>query len=263
MSKTREELIQEEIEKRVFEEEAKKQKNADEALTYDALDEASELNREEVEQVAETVKMEFAEREAASSHVKRNLAIAAAIFALFFGLLTMSKYNAMVRLDEQVKTQWSQVENVYQRRLDLIPNLVRAAQAHAQHEEAIFKMLTDARAKAGGTLSADALSNSAKFQEFQQAQRELSNALGRMMAVVESNPDIKSDQAFLALQAQLEGSENRIAVERKRLNEAVQGYNSYIRRFPQSAVAGAFGFGEKAYFKADPGAENAPEVTFQ
>ena len=201
MSKTREELIQEEIEKRVFEEEAKKQKNADEALTYDALDEASELNREEVEQVAETVKKEFAEREAASSHVKRNLAIAAAIFALIFGLLTMSKYNAMVRLDEQVKTQWSQVENVYQRRLDLIPNLVRAAQAHAQHEEAIFKMLTDARAKAGGTLSADALSNSAKFQEFQQAQRELSNALGRMMAVVESNPAIKSDQAFLALQA--------------------------------------------------------------
>ena len=263
MSKTREERIQEEIERRVFEEEAKKRKNADELLTYEALDEASDLSREEVEQVAQRVKKEFAEREAASSHVKRNLVIAAAMFALILGLFTMSKYNAIVRLDEQVNTQWSQVENVYQRRLDLIPNLVRAAQAHAQHEEAIFKMLTDARAKAGGTLSADALNTPAKFQEFQQAQRELSNALGRMMAIIESNPPTKSDQAFLALQAQLEGSENRIAVERKRLNEAVQGYNSYIRRFPQSVVAGAFGFGEKAYFKADPGAENAPEVTFQ
>lgn len=263
MSKTREERIQEEIERRVFEEEAKKRKNADELLTYEALDEASDLSREEVEQVAQRVKKEFAEREAASSHVKRNLVIAAAMFALILGLFTMSKYNAIVRLDEQINTQWSQVENVYQRRLDLIPNLVCAAQAHAQHEEAIFKMLTDARAKAGGTLSADALNTSAKFQEFQQAQRELSNALGRMMAIIESNPATKSDQAFLALQAQLEGSENRIAVERKRLNEAVQGYNSYIRRFPQSVVAGAFGFGEKAYFKADPGAENAPEVTFQ
>ena len=263
MSKTREERIQEEIERRVFEEEAKKRKNADELLTYEALDEASDLSREEVEQVAQRVKKEFAEREAASSYFIRNLVIAAAMFALILGLFTMSKYNAIVRLDEQVNTKRSKVENVYQRRLDLIPNLVRAAQAHDQHGEAIFKMLTDVRANAGGTLCGGAVNTSAKFQEFQQAQRELSNALGRMMAIIESNPATKSDQAFLALQAQLEGSENRIAVERKRLNEAVQGYNSYIRRFPQSVVAGAFGFGEKAYFKADPGAENAPEVTFQ
>ena len=107
------------------------------------------------------------------------------------------------------------------------------------------------------------LNNAVQFQEFQQAQRELSATLGRIMALVENNPTLKADQSFLALQAQLEGSENRIAVERKRFNEAVQGYNSYIKRFPQNIMAGTFGFNEKTYFKADAGAENAPDVNFQ
>ena len=189
--------------------------------------------------------------------------IAVVVAAVFAAVIAIPKYNAMVRLDESVKTQWSQVENVYQRRLDLIPNLVRTVQAYAAHEQAIFEALAQARVKAGGALSADLLNNAAQFQKFQQAQRELSTTLGRMMAVVERNPDIKGDQNFLALQAQLEGSENRIAVERKRFNEAVQGYNSYIKRFPQNMMAGMFGFQEKAYFKADAGAENAPDVNFQ
>ncbi len=263
MGKHREDELMDEIHKRVFDVEQEKQKKEEEELAYEALDEASEgLNREEVEQVAQQVRREFAAKEEASRKRLRAAIIAVAAAVAFAALIAIPKYNAMVRLDESVKTQWSQVENVYQRRLDLIPNLVKTVQAYAAHEKAIFDALAQARAKAGGTLSAD-LNNAAQFQEFQQAQRELSATLGRMMAIVESNPEMKSDQNFLALQAQLEGSENRIAVERKRFNEAAQGYNSYIKRFPQNMLAGLFGFDEKAYFKADAGAEHAPEINFQ
>ena len=263
MGKHREDELMDEIHKRVFDVEQEKQKKEEEELAYEALDEASEgLNREEVEQVAQQVRREFAAKEEASRKRLRAAIIAVAAAVAFAALIAIPKYNAMVRLDESVKTQWSQVENVYQRRLDLIPNLVKTVQAYAAHEKAIFDALAQARAKAGGTLSAD-LNNAAQFQEFQQAQRELSATLGRMMAIVESNPEMKSDQNFLALQAQLEGSENRIAVERKRFNEAAQGYNSYIKRFPQNMLAGLFGFDEKAYFKADAGADHAPEINFQ
>lgn len=263
MGKHREDELMDEIHKRVFDVEQEKQKKEEEELAYEALDEASEgLNREEVEQVAQQVRREFAAKEEASRKRLRAAIIAVAAAVAFAALIAIPTYNAMVRLDESVKTQWSQVENVYQRRLDLIPNLVKTVQAYAAHEKAIFDALAQARAKAGGTLSAD-LNNAAQFQEFQQAQRELSATLGRMMAIVESNPEMKSDQNFLALQAQLEGSENRIAVERKRFNEAAQGYNSYIKRFPQNMLAGLFGFDEKAYFKADAGAEHAPEINFQ
>lgn len=264
MDKKREDELMDEIHKRVFEVEQQKQAKEDEKISYEALDEASEgLNREEVEQVAKQVRQEFAAKEEALRNRRRAAIIAVVVAAALAALIAIPKYNAMVRLDESVKTQWSQVENVYQRRLDLIPNLVKTVQAYAAHEKAIFEALAQARAKAGGTLSADLLDNAAQFQEFQQAQRELSATLGRLMAIVESNPDMKSDQSFLALQAQLEGSENRIAVERKRFNEAAQGYNSYIKRFPQNMLAGLFGFQEKAYFKADAGAEHAPDVNFQ
>jgi LemA protein len=155
------------------------------------------------------------------------------------------------------------VENVYQRRLDLVPNLVNTVKAYAEHEQELIQMLTDARAKAGGVLNISAESLDAQaLQQFQAAQSELSSALQRVMVLVEDNPNIKSDQNFLALQAQLEGSENRIAVERKRFNEAVQAYNSYIKRFPQNITSGLFGFDQKAYFQAEAGAENAPKVTF-
>ena len=264
MGKHREDELMDEIHKRVFDVEQEKQKKEEEELAYEALDEASEgLNREEVEQVAQQVRREFAAKEEASRKRLRAAIIAVAAAVAFAALIAIPKYNAMVRLDESVKTQWSQVENVYQRRFDLIPNLVKTVQAHAAHEKAIFEALAQARAKAGGTLSANLLNNAAQFQEFQQAQRELSATLGRMMAIVESNPEMKSDQNFLALQAQLEGSENRITVERKRFNEAAQSYNSYIKRFPQNMLAGLFGFDEKAYFKADAGAEHAPEINFQ
>lgn len=264
MGKHREDELMDEIHKRVFDVEQEKQKKEEEELAYEALDEASEgLNREEVEQVAQQVRREFAAKEEASRKRLRAAIIAVAAAVAFAALIAIPTYNAMVRLDESVKTQWSQVENVYQRRLDLIPNLVKTVQAYAAHEKAIFDALAQARAKAGGTLSANLPNNAAQFQEFQQAQRELSATLGRMMAIVESNPEMKSDQNFLALQAQLEGSENRIAVERKRFNEAAQGYNSYIKRFPQNMLAGLFGFDEKAYFKADAGAEHAPEINFQ
>ncbi len=264
MGKKREDEMMDEIHKRVFEVEQQKQEKENETLAYEALDEASDvLNREEVEQVAKQVRQEFAAKEDAARKRIRTTMIAIAIAVALSAIIAIPKYNVMVRLDESVNTQWSQVENVYQRRLDLIPNLVKTVQAYAAHEKTIFEALAQARAKAGGTLSAEMLSNAAQFQEFQQAQRELSATLGRMMALIESNPELKADQSFLALQAQLEGSENRIAIERKRFNEAVQGYNSYIKRFPQNMMAGLFNFDEKAYFKADAGAENAPDVNFQ
>ena len=154
------------------------------------------------------------------------------------------------------------MENVYQRRYDLIPNLLKTVQAYAEHEKELIRMITEARDQAGGALqlSDTLLNDPAAFHKFQQIQSQLSNIMQRTMLVMEDNPAIKADQNFLALQAQLEGSENRIAVERKRFNEAVQEYNAYIRRVPQTMVASIFGFKEKAYFQADAQAANAPVV---
>jgi LemA protein len=171
-------------------------------------------------------------------------------------------YNNMVALDENVNTAWSQVENQYQRRLDLIPNLVNTVKGYAAHEQSTLEEVIEARAKASQTnLNAGNLTPEA-LQQFQSTQSELSSALSRLMVVVERYPELKANQNFLELQAQLEGTENRIAVERQRFNETAQGYNTYIRRFPNNIVSGMFGFFPKAYFTAESGAERAPVVQF-
>lgn len=171
-------------------------------------------------------------------------------------------YNNMVTQDENVKTAWSQVENQYQRRLDLIPNLVNTVKGYAAHEQSTLEGVIEARAKASQTnINADNLTPET-LQQFQSTQSELSSALSRLMVVVERYPELKANQNFLELQAQLEGTENRIAVERQRFNETAQGYNTYIRRFPNNIISGMFGFFPKAYFTAESGAERAPAVQF-
>lgn len=263
MSKYLEEKIQNEIQRRVFEEEEKKHQLEGDRANHEALSEVSGLSPQEIDKIAKTVRQEVLQKEQARKKLVRNFIIAdIVIIVLVVGML-MLQYNHMVSLNEEVQTKWGQVENVYQRRLDLVPNLVNTVKAYAEHEKELIQMLTDARAQAGGVLdlSADSLDMQA-LQQFQAAQNQLSSALQRMMVLVEDNPNIKADQNFLALQAQLEGSENRISVERKRFNEAVQAYNSYIKRFPRNITAGLFGFEQKAYFQAEAGAEKAPNVTF-
>lgn len=173
-------------------------------------------------------------------------------------------YNSMVQMDEGVKASWSQVENVYQRRMDLIPNLVATVKGYAAHEKETFEAVTEARAKLGGmvNIGEEVLNDPAMFEKYQQAQAGLSGALQRLMVVQENYPQLKADQNFLALQDQLEGTENRITVERKRFNEAAQAYNVYIKQFPRAFIANMFGFKEKPYFKATEGSEVAPKVEF-
>ncbi len=172
-------------------------------------------------------------------------------------------YNSLVAFDEQVKQAWSQVENQYQRRLDLIPNLVETVKGYAAQEREIFEKVAEARSRVGQfTVTSDILTNPDAFQKFQQAQDQLGSALTRLLAVAENYPNLKSNENFLTLQAQLEGTENRIAVERKRFNEAVQNFNTKIRRFPASIVAGVTGFSQKDYFHGQPGAEQTPRVKF-
>ncbi|MDR1894139.1 MAG: LemA family protein [Spirochaetales bacterium] len=191
------------------------------------------------------------------------LIIVVVVVLALFSCVT-GPYNRMVEMDEQVKAAWSQVENVYQRRADLIPNLVETVKGYAAHESETLTAVTEARARLGGsiTLSADTLSDPQAFARFQQAQNELSGALQRLMMVTENYPDLKANQNFLALQDQLEGTENRITTERQRFNQAAQGYNTYIRRFPQRLIAGFGGFEARPYFEAAPGAEVAPRVEF-
>ena len=173
-------------------------------------------------------------------------------------------YNRMVSLDEGVSAAWAQVENVYQRRMDLIPNLVETVKGYAAQEQDTFTALAEARSRAGGVLEVDEnlLNSPEAFARFQQAQDGLGAALQRLLVVTENYPDLKSNQNFLALQDQLEGTENRIAVERRRFNEAVRSYNTVIRRFPQMIFARMAGFESKPYFEASPGAESAPAVEF-
>ncbi|AKQ47145.1 LemA family protein [Rufibacter radiotolerans] len=185
----------------------------------------------------------------------------------FFGLVvllsqTSCGYNDMVTKDEQVSSSWAQVQNAYQRRADLIPNLVNTVKGAANFEKSTLEAVINARAKATSIqLNADQLTpeNMAKFQE---AQSQLSGSLSRLMATAEAYPDLKANQNFLELQAQLEGTENRITVERQKFNGSVQDYNSYIRAFPRNFFAGWFGFEKKGYFEADAGAQKAPTVTF-
>ena len=168
----------------------------------------------------------------------------------------------MVTLDEGVNTAWSQVENQYQRRMDLIPNLVNTVKGYAAHEKETLEGVVNARAEATKTTIDPSNLNEETLKRFQAAQGELSSALSRLMVVVERYPELKANQNFSELQAQLEGTENRISVERKRFNEIAQGYNTYIRKFPNNILSGMFGFQTKAYFSAESGAEKAPSVEF-
>lgn len=168
----------------------------------------------------------------------------------------------MVSQDEAVGTAWSNVENQYQRRADLIPNLVNTVKGYANHEKETLEAVISARAKATQTsINLNEIS-SEKMAAFQQAQGELSSALSRLMVSIERYPDLKANQNFQALQAQLEGTENRISVERRKFNEIARAYNTSIRRFPKNIVAGLFGFEKRPYFEAQEGSEKAPEVKF-
>ena len=174
----------------------------------------------------------------------------------------ISAYNGMVKLDEAVSTSWSNVENQYQRRADLIPNLVNTVKGYASHEKETFEAVVAARTKATQmTVDADNLTPE-KLQEFQRAQGEVGAALSRLLAITEAYPELKANQNFLELQAQLEGTENRISVERKNFNETARTFNTSIRTFPRSLLAGIFGFEKRPYFEAEEGANKAPEVQF-
>lgn len=181
-----------------------------------------------------------------------------AVVVIFF----YATYNGFVNKEEGLKSAWSNVETQYQRRADLIPNLVSTVKGYAAHETQTLNEVTEARARATSiNLSADDLTPE-RLQQFQQAQAQVRSALGRLIAVSESYPDLKANQNFLELQAQLEGTENRIAVARKDFNAAAQQYNVSVRRFPANLVARMFGFGQKPYFESAEGAAAAPQVTF-
>jgi LemA protein len=176
--------------------------------------------------------------------------------------LTSCGYNSMVQLDEQVTSQWGQVENVYQRRADLIPNLVASVKGAAKFEQETLTQVIEARAKATSVQVDPTKLTPEAIQQFQASQSQLSSALGRLMVVVEKYPELKANQNYLELQSQLEGTENRISVERMKFNEITQQYNTKIRSFPNNITAGMFGFEKKGYFQAEAGANKAPKVEF-
>lgn len=184
-----------------------------------------------------------------------------ALIILIIGWL-MSGYNDMVKLDENVNREWSQVENQYQRRLDLIPNLVNVVKGYASHEKETLEGVIEARAKATQTTIDPSNMNEEQLANFQKSQDGLSGALNRLMVVVEKYPDLKATENFKQLQAQLEGTENRITLARKDYNDAATIYNKEVRRFPNSMLAGIFGFSVRPQFKAQEGAESAPTVQF-
>lgn len=188
------------------------------------------------------------------------IAIVAIVALLLISFIT--PYNKMVNKDEACTKAWANVENVYQRRLDLIPNLVKTVQGAAQYERGTLTEVIEARAKAT-SVQVDANNlNEESIAKFQAAQDQLSGALNRMLVTIERYPELKANQNFLELQAQLEGTENRIAVERNNFNTAVNEYNAFIRKFPNNIISGMFNFDKKGYFKAAAGAENAPSVEF-
>jgi LemA protein len=183
-----------------------------------------------------------------------------AVFTVMWGV---GVYNKLVALDESVNGAWSQVQNQYQRRFDLIPNLVETVKGYASHEKETLENVIEARAKVGQmVISPDVLKNPQAFAMFEKAQGQLTSALSRLMVVTENYPNLKANENFLQLQAQLEGTENRIAVERRHFNEVVQSYNTTIKTIPTSMIAGFGGFTPKAYFEAQTGAESAPKVKF-
>ena len=186
------------------------------------------------------------------------IVIVIAIIAIY----SVSSYNSMVTLDEQVGTAWSNVENQYQRRTDLIPNLVNTVKGYATHEKETFDAVVEARAKATQmNINIDDLT-SEKLANYQRLQGEIGSALGRLLAVSENYPELKANENFQTLQAQLEETENRISVERRKFSEVARNYNTTIRRFPKNIFAGLFGFEKRPYFEAEEGSEKAPEVKF-
>ena len=182
---------------------------------------------------------------------------------LFVVVLGVSGYNGLVKKSEGVNTAWSQVENAYQRRADLIPNLVETVKGAAKFEQETLTKVVEARASASQVkLTPEMLNDPQAMQRFEAAQGELSSALSRLLVTVEQYPELKANANYLALQEQLEGTENRISVERRRFNETSMDYNVAVKRFPMNIFAGMFGFGPKAYFQATEGSEEAPKVQF-
>ena len=177
-------------------------------------------------------------------------------------LWAVNAYNAFVAAEEEVESAWAQVENQYQRRADLVPNLVATVKGYAAHEQQTLEGVVEARAKATQITLDPAHATPEQLAAFQSAQGELSQALGRLLAVAENYPDLKANENFRDLQAQLEGTENRIAVARQLFNETAKSYNKTIRRFPNNILAGMFGFEKKPYFEAEEGAAKAPKVEF-
>lgn len=188
------------------------------------------------------------------------LTIVAVIAAIVFWFI--GSYNSMVTAEENVETSWAQVENQYQRRADLIPNLVNTVKGYAAHESSTLEAVIDARSRATQITIDPSKATPEQLMAFQNAQGELTQALGRLLALSESYPDLKANQNFLELQSQLEGTENRITVARNAFNEAARQFNTMIRRFPGNIVASMFGFEKKPYFEAEQGAEKAPKVEF-
>lgn len=193
---------------------------------------------------------------------KTIILIAVAIVLLGSFVWVKNAYNNLVTSDEHAQSAWSQVENVYQRRADLIPNLVSTVKGYAAHESETLESVVAARAKATQLTIDPASLSSEDIARYNEAQGELGNALGRLLLIQENYPDLKANQNFRDLQTQLEGTENRIAVERMKFNQAVKDYNTLIRRFPNNIIASMFGFEKKGYFEANSGAENAPKVEF-
>lgn len=196
--------------------------------------------------------------------IKKSWIVIGVLVVLAFVLYSSFKgsYNSMVTMEENVTASWAQVENVYQRRADLIPNLVATVKGYADHERETLEGVIEARAKATSVTIDPSNMNPQMMQQFQAAQDGLSSALSKLMVVVERYPDLKANQSFLDLQTQLERTENRIAVERRNFNIAAQEYNTFIRKFPKNILASLFGFEKKAYFTAAEGADTAPEVEF-
>ena len=187
--------------------------------------------------------------------------IIAALCVIIF-MWGKNSYNGMVEREEGVGKAWSQVENVYQRRSDLIPNLVATVKGYAEHEQETLKGVIEARSNATSVKVDPENLDPETMVKFQKAQGELSSALGRLLMITENYPDLKANENFRDLQSQLEGTENRITVERQKFNESVKGYNTFIRKFPKNIFASMFGFEKKAYFEAEEGAEKAPKVEF-
>lgn len=190
--------------------------------------------------------------------------VAALILLIVFGVVSWGTrtYNQLVTLQEAVTSQWGNVETQYQRRSDLIPNFVNTVKGAANFEQETLTRVIEARAKATQVTIDPAKMTESNLEQFQQAQSDISSALSRLMVVVERYPELKATQNFRDLQVELEGTENRIAVERRKFNETAQAFNVYLRRFPENMIAGFFGFTARPYFRSDSGAEKAPEVTF-